>query len=83
MPTPQTPRRRRSHKGLQSSRAIATLGLTVATRSACALGAERSDGPNGTKPLDRAEKRSTWGGLAPQDASLRGLACRICLNGAR
>ena len=51
--TPQPPRRRRSQQGWdsrtaeQSTRAIAALGLAVAARSACAIQAERSDGPWG------------------------------------
>ena len=47
--------------------------------------AERSDGPCRPPPLPsgRAEKRRARGGLAPQDASLRELTCRSCLNEAR
>ena len=47
------------------------------------LGAERSDGPYHGCPSGRAEKRRARGGLAPQDASLRDLTCRSCLNEAR
>ena len=46
--------------------------------------AERSDGPyRSPLPSGRAEKRRARGGLAPQDASLRELTCRSCLNEAR
>ena len=45
--------------------------------------AERSDGPYRGCPSGRAEERRARGGLAPQDASLRELTCRSCLNEAR
>jgi len=49
-------------------RAIAALGLVFAARSACALGAERSDGPDRGFPSGRAEERSAWGGHGRRSA---------------
>ena len=40
-----------ARRGLKTTRAIAALGLGRAARSACALGAERSDGPCRPYPL--------------------------------
>ena len=86
MLTPQTPRPRRSPRGLNSpTRAIAALGPDGRRRFA-----PRSARPSVAMarlvpplPSGRAEKRRARGGLAPQDASLRELTCRSCLNEAR
>jgi len=49
-PTPCAPRY--GQKGFEArTRAIAALGLARAARSACVLGAERSDGPDRLYPL--------------------------------
>ncbi len=87
MLTPQAPRPRRSHRGLNSpTRAIAALGLALrcAARSACAHRGRAQRWPvSSPLPSGRAEERRARGGLAPQDASLRDLTCRSCLNEAR
>ncbi len=47
MPTPQAPRRRRSQKGFERTRAIAALGLASAARSACDPGGRAQRWPVG------------------------------------
>ena len=81
MLTPQAPRPRRSPRGLNSpTRAIAALGPARGTPFAGPSTAMARVVP---LPSGRAEKRRARGGLAPQDASLRDLTCRSCLNEAR
>jgi len=86
--TPQTPRRRRSHKGFEvhsGHRCARPRGAPALRAAQCQ--AERSDGPCGCSipgfPSGRAEKRSAGGGHAcRRTRMLCDLACRGCLNGA-
>ena len=87
MSTPQTPRRRRSQKGVERTRAIAALGPAFAARSACAMQAERSDGPCGflaRVPFCACREAQGRGWcVCRRTHALRELTRRSCLNGAR